>query len=286
MRIALLAPIDNSFYSRIMSLLIAREEGLELSCIVVRKVWTWRRMKGEIQRDGTRLLRKAYRKLILGKSAYSKDDDTIVAMAKSIGLPEGDLYQLAEQLNVPILRVDDHNDPEAEAALTQSAPDLIVFTGGGIIRKNIINVPDIGIINCHCGILPPYRGMDVVEWPLLDETVFRAYTSRLDRPLEPFPLGVTTHLMDTGIDTGPLLKSFYLPIEKGDTFESLRVRIEPLMINAVMATLRGMRDGQIEPKAQKKVDGKQYFVMHPRIKQAARKRLSVLEKEYWYETKK
>jgi len=60
-----------------------------------------------------------------------------------------------------------------------------------IFRSSIINTPRLGIINCHAGKLPFYRGRNILNWALInDEKEF----------------GITVHYVDEGIDTGDIIK--------------------------------------------------------------------------------
>ena len=54
------------------------------------------------------------------------------------------LGELAKNEGIPILSVTDHNQPDSENFLKNAAPDLIVFTGGGLIRENILADPAPG----------------------------------------------------------------------------------------------------------------------------------------------
>ncbi|HUU28951.1 MAG TPA: formyl transferase [archaeon] len=81
------------------------------------------------------------------------------------------------------------NDAETVEALRKAGPDLVLAIGVGIIKSSLLEIPSIGFLNAHPGILPKYRGNNPVEWALL-------YGD---------PLGVTIHFMDKGIDTGDLV---------------------------------------------------------------------------------
>ena len=66
-----------------------------------------------------------------------------------------------------------------------------------IFRKDIINLTPIGIINCHAGKLPFYRGRNILNWVLInDEKEF----------------GITVHFVDEGIDTGDIILQKTFPI--------------------------------------------------------------------------
>ena len=75
-----------------------------------------------------------------------------------------------------------------------------------IFRNNIINTPRLGIINCHAGKLPFYRGRNILNWVLInDEKEF----------------GITVHYVDEGIDTGDIIKQKCYPINDSDDYKSL-----------------------------------------------------------------
>jgi len=263
MRIAILSPIANSIYSRLVAHLAAAEPDVEIVAIVVRTPWNVSRIKGEFRRDGARLIQKVRTKLLAREETVAPDlTDSIGAFAREVGLGSEDLKAFAARRNIPFLQAPDHNAPAALDLLRRAAPDLIAFTGGGMIRKDLLSIPRIGVMNCHAGLLPHYRGMDVVEWP--------AAENRLNDP----GIGLTLHLMDTGLDTGPILKQKRLDLRPGDTFASIRSRIPQGLVTLMLEGIRGLRDGGIHPAPQRQSDGRQYYVMHPRIRAYAEAQLS------------
>ncbi len=258
MRLAVLAPIQSSLYSRLVTHLAAMEDGIEVALIVVRTPWSLGRIRSELNRDGVRLLQKVRDKLLLTDQTPG-EGDSLKTLAEAGQLAGRTLDDVAFIHGIKVITVRDHNDEKAEYALREAAPDVIVFTGGGLIRANILSTPNLGVLNCHAGMLPDYRGMDVVEWPLVE--------GRLDH------LGATLHFMDAGVDTGPILLQQPLEVHSSDTFDSLRQRIEPLMVDLMLRGLRGLRDGTLKRKPQQLEDGRQYYVMHPRMKAYAELKL-------------
>lgn len=257
MRVLLFAPTSSSLYSRSVAHLVQAEPGIELCGIVVRSMFNYRRLRAELRRDGPRLLKKVREKLILGVNAYPDDEaESMRAFVERIDLPQGNLASDARRWNVHYLTVPDHNHARVVALLQRLEPDLVVFTGGGLIRQSVLDLAGNGVLNCHSGILPPYRGMDVVEWPLLEPDTVP-------------DIGLTTHLMDRGVDTGPILLHYRVEIRPGDTFEAIRRRMEPRMPELVLESLRGIRDGTLRPQTQNPGAGRQYFVMHPRLRELA-----------------
>lgn len=75
-----------------------------------------------------------------------------------------------------------------------------------IFRPDIMSVPKKGVINCHAGKLPFYRGRNILNWALInDEKEF----------------GITVHYVDEGIDTGDIIKQNCYPISDHDDYNSL-----------------------------------------------------------------
>jgi methionyl-tRNA formyltransferase len=257
LRVVLFAPTPTSLYSRLLAELVHREEGIELAGIAVRSMWSWKRIRSDLRRDGARLVRKVYEKLWLGEEAYPSDERaTLPTMAAEVGLLDESLPRLAQRLGVQIIQKADLNGSDVLEFLGRINPDLIVFSGGGLVRRQVLEIPRLGVLNCHSGILPAYRGMDVVEWAILEAQ---------QRP----EIGLTLHLMDRGVDTGPILLHHHERIQPGDTLARIRRRLEPQMVELMMKGLRGLRDGSIHAQPQAIEDGRQYFVMHPRLKAEA-----------------
>ncbi len=262
MKVALLAPIDNSLYARLVAHLVLEEPGLELTGVVVRTPWSLSRIRSEWRRDGNRLLEKVVSKLILAEKQPGFLTP-LESFARDTNLDQHSLSQICIEQKIPYVIVKDLNDTKAQTRLAKNIPDIIAFTGGGLIRKDLLQLPKLGILNCHSGILPYYRGMDVVEWPILEQ--------RFDR------IGLTLHYMEPGVDTGPILLQKRVTQQKGESIAQLRLRMEPLMVQLMLEGLRQLRDGKMKTVTQDPQNGKQYFVMHPRLKTIAHKMFRELQ---------
>lgn len=112
---------------------------------------------------------------------------------------------------------------------------IVVVAYGRILPKEILAVPEKGCINVHASLLPKYRGAAPVQWALI----------RGDAET-----GVTTMLMDEGLDTGDVLLRTTLRIEEEDSAETLSVRLSEVGARTLMETLRGIRTGTVMPRAQ------------------------------------
>lgn len=262
-RVVVLAPFVNSPFSRCVSVLCHREPGVELAGIICRRVINPSRLRSELRRDGVRLVRKAWRKLVLAEADDTGgNEEGLHELAIQAGAGGQTLRTFARNERIPFVSVGDHNEPRAVSALRSMHPDVVVFTGGGIIRNDLIEAAGRGIFNTHMGPLPDYRGMDVVEWPILE--------GRHEDP----GLGVTLHFMDRGIDTGPIARIERVPIRAGDSMERLRKRFEPVMVRLMLEGVRLVRDDALVLRTQKEAEGRQYFIMHPRLYEESRRRLA------------
>jgi folate-dependent phosphoribosylglycinamide formyltransferase PurN len=247
-RVFLFSPSRHSLYTTTVAELL-RQRGIAISTIVVMRLLNRKRLVSEFRRDGTRLLRKVWSKLLLRERGYARDDtETIVSFRKGLNIRYRDVDQFGRRWNVPVVYCNTLNDSEVVEHLEKTQPDLVVFTGGGLIRKQVLDRSGHGVVNCHMGILPEYRGMDVVEWPIL--------AGAMDR------IGVTVHFMDQGVDTGDILMVKKIEPRKDETVNQLRKRFEPLMCESIVDACVGFLEGRVERHTQRIEDGKQYFVMH------------------------
>jgi methionyl-tRNA formyltransferase len=136
--------------------------------------------------------------------------------------------------------------------LRSIAPEFIIVVAyGKILPEEILNLPKFGCINVHASLLPEYRGAAPIQWALINgEKV----------------TGITTMLMDKGLDTGDMLLRSELEIKADDNSETLFKKLSELGAKTLIDTIKGMREGKIKPVPQtgeasyapplKKEDGK------------------------------
>ena len=159
--------------------------------------------------------------------------------------------------------VEGFNAPSTAELLTSLKPDLVILGGTPILRKPILSVPRIGTLNAHPGLLPAYRGVDVIPWAILNGD----------------PVGVTAHFVDTGVDTGSILLREELPIGKLDTLESLRAKAEDLAARLTVKSVAAIREGTTKPISQEQTEKKQYYRMTRKELRCAREKLKERQRE-------
>ncbi len=140
----------------------------------------------------------------------------------------------AQKHNIPVLQP--KKIIEAKKQISELNPDLmVVIAYGQIIPKEILNIPTYGSINIHGSLLPKYRGSSCVQAPILNG----------DKKT-----GVTIMKMDSGLDTGPILKQNKIKLAPGETTESLYKKLSKLGADFLLPTLKEYIAGNIKPKAQ------------------------------------
>jgi folate-dependent phosphoribosylglycinamide formyltransferase PurN len=170
------------------------------------------------------------------------------------------LREVAKVYGFPVAACNDQNAPDSIAQLKEWSPDLIMFTGGNILRKQLLDVPRLGVLNVHLGMLPEVRGMSTPEWSLLKHV----------------PVGVTIHYVDAGIDTGPILQQHEFPnAAQCDSLSDLRNRLITFGVEKAAQVVAGLDQRAISPTPQSSLDeDHQFFVMHDWLRARAAERLT------------
>ena len=134
-KVALLSPNPKSFYSTSVSELLMRNN-IKIEVIFVKK-FTASRFKAEFSRDGLRLIKKIWKKLVLKEKAYNSfaNIETILTYRQKENITLNNLKELKCK-GIEVYFVKDLNSKFVENKLKEKQVDITVFTGGGIIRKN------------------------------------------------------------------------------------------------------------------------------------------------------
>jgi methionyl-tRNA formyltransferase len=116
------------------------------------------------------------------------------------------------------------------------APDAVVIIAyGRIIPESLLAIPRLGWVNLHASLLPRYRGAAPIQWAIVRGE------SRT---------GLTTMLIDAGLDTGPMLLQRELEIGPDETAPELSARMAAAGAPLVVETLRKLAAGEIVPVEQ------------------------------------
>jgi len=109
---------------------------------------------------------------------------------------------------------------------------FVVAAYGQILTKSLLSIPKFGAVNVHASLLPKYRGAAPIAWAILKGEK---------------QTGVTTMLMDEGMDTGDILLQSEILIREDETTETLHDRLASLGAQLLSETLEKMKRGGIHP---------------------------------------
>jgi methionyl-tRNA formyltransferase len=144
--------------------------------------------------------------------------------------------EFALQKGVPIFQPEKIKETAFIEALRSFEADLFVVAAyGQILPKAVLSLPKFGAVNVHASLLPKYRGPAPIAWAILNG----------ERKT-----GITTMLMDEGMDTGDILLQSEISVREEDTTETLQDRLASLGAQVLSETLEKIKKGEIHPVPQ------------------------------------
>ncbi len=147
-----------------------------------------------------------------------------------------DVKVCAQALGIPVCQPKSMKTDEALAQLKSYAPEVIVVAAyGQILPKAVLDLPRYGCVNIHGSLLPKYRGAAPIQQAVLNGDKVT---------------GVTTMLMDVGLDTGDILLTKETPIGENETSAALFDRLSELGGELILETLDALEQGTVTPQKQ------------------------------------
>ena len=144
--------------------------------------------------------------------------------------------ELALSKGIHILQPEKMRDPLFLEELSGINPDLIVVVAyGKILPPQILKLPPYGCVNVHASLLPKYRGAAPIQWSLISGEK---------------KTGVTTMLMDEGLDTGDILMQQETDIADDDTSKTMGEKLSKLGASLLLETIKQVHAGTIQPVPQ------------------------------------
>ncbi|NNG06224.1 MAG: methionyl-tRNA formyltransferase, partial [Desulfobacteraceae bacterium] len=111
-------------------------------------------------------------------------------------------------------------------------PDLIIVVAfGQILKRDLLIIPEWGILNIQASRLPKYRGAAPIQWAILNNES---------------KTGLTVMRMDEGLDTGPILFQREVPILQDETAGQLHDRLSQLAGDVMVKAISHMAKSQVK----------------------------------------
>lgn len=144
--------------------------------------------------------------------------------------------ETALKYNIPVYQPEKiRNSGEKEEILALNPDVIVVVAFGQILPNDILTAPRYGCVNVHASLLPKYRGAAPIQWAVINGDEYS---------------GVTTMLMNDGVDTGDMLMVEKYRLADDETGGSLFDRLANMGAELLVRTLEGLEAGSITPKPQ------------------------------------
>lgn len=175
-------------------------------------------------------------------------EENIVAVVTQPDRPKGrgqklmppPVKELAEKNGIAVYQPLKVRDPVFVEIIRDLKPDVIVVVAfGQILPKALLDIPQHGCINVHASLLPRYRGAAPLNWCIINGEA---------------ETGVTTMLMDVGLDTGDMLLTGKTPLDADEDIQSLHDRMSVMGADLLAETLDRLASGDLVPQPQNDAD--------------------------------
>jgi len=135
----------------------------------------------------------------------------------------------AKEQNLPLFQPTTFRGSPTRSTLRSIAPDAYVVTAyGRILPRGVLMIPRYGAVNLHGSLLPRWRGASPIQ-----SAIAAGDTST----------GLTTMLMDEGLDTGPILRTWEMELGDSDTAHTIGRAMAQASGPLLVDTLAGLEDG-------------------------------------------
>jgi len=197
--------------------------------------------------------------LIIEEASLVADEERQKFLERIAGQPiPPTIADLIAGTDIAYQVVSNHNSAACRELLSAFAPEVAVLGGTRLLRPDVLAIPQRGTVNAHPGLLPRLRGSSSVGWALYKD----------------LPVGATTHFVDSGTDTGPIILQRPLPVYRHDTYESIHRRVLTLAGELMAETLALFAAGEVRATPQDPTAGETLRVIPPELLAEATARLA------------
>ena len=169
------------------------------------------------------------------------------ASGRGLKINESAVKKYAVEHDIPVLQPVSLKDPEFIEALKAWKPDLFAVVAFRMLPKVVWEIPKLGTFNLHAALLPQYRGAAPINWAVINGEK---------------TTGVTTFMIDDGMDTGGIMYRYDCKIEPEDSAGDVHDKLMELGAQLVVNTVEAIIDRNVELRVQKSfIQGSE--ILHP-----------------------
>ena len=158
------------------------------------------------------------------------------ASGRGLKVNESPVKKYAVEHNIPVLQPISLKDPEFLEALKAWKADLFVVVAFRMLPKVVWSMPKLGTFNLHAALLPQYRGAAPITWAVINGEK---------------TTGVTTFMIDDGMDTGGIMYRYDCRIGPDETVGDVHDKLMEMGAKLVVQTTEAIIEGSAELRVQR-----------------------------------
>ncbi|MBQ8421717.1 MAG: methionyl-tRNA formyltransferase [Bacteroidales bacterium] len=169
------------------------------------------------------------------------------ASGRGLKINESAVKKYAVEHNIPVLQPVSLKDPEFLDAVKAWKPDLFVVVAFRMLPKVVWEIPKLGTFNLHAALLPQYRGAAPINWAVINGEK---------------TTGVTTFMIDEGMDTGGIMYREQCTIGPDETVGEVHDKLMDIGSKLVVQTVEAIIEKEVELRVQRSfIQGSE--ILHP-----------------------
>jgi methionyl-tRNA formyltransferase len=173
------------------------------------------------------------------------------ASGRGLKVNESAVKKYAVEHNLPVLQPVSLKDPEFLEQLRALKADLFVVVAFRMLPKVVWEMPKLGTFNLHAALLPQYRGAAPINWAVINGEK---------------TTGVTTFMIDDGMDTGKIMFRYDCKIGPDETVGEVHDKLMELGSMLVVNTVEALDENNVEMRVQKSfIQGSEILKPAPKI---------------------
>ena len=173
------------------------------------------------------------------------------ASGRGLKVNESAVKKYAVEHNLPVLQPVSLKDPEFLEQLKALKADLFVVVAFRMLPKVVWEMPKLGTFNLHAALLPQYRGAAPINWAVINGEK---------------TTGVTTFMIDDGMDTGKIMFRYDCKIGPDETVGEVHDKLMAIGSDLVVNTVEALDENNVEMRIQKSfIQGSEILKPAPKI---------------------
>ena len=158
------------------------------------------------------------------------------ASGRGLKINESAVKKYATEHGIPVLQPVSLKDPEFLEALRAWKADIFVVVAFRMLPKVVWEMPRLGTFNLHAALLPQYRGAAPINWAVING----------DKAT-----GVTTFMIDEGMDTGGIMFREQCLIDPDENVGQVHDKLMAIGSDLVVQTVDAIIENNVETRVQK-----------------------------------